>query len=124
MVQTIDVACIDDLTQTMATVADSTALAHAVARRLITPNGQASWWPSYGIDMREFLGSKTPRSAIAAAALIEIRKDERVSDAEVTVSTLTPTAIKLDVAVTTTDGAVLQWSLAVSEASVTVEGLQ
>lgn len=123
MTDTIDVYCIDDLSPTMATVTERTALAHSIARRLITPTGQASWWPQYGIDLREYLGSKVPRSAIGAAALIEIRKDERVSDAQVTVTEVTPTQIALAVDVQTVAGDVLQYTLRIGEVTLAVEGL-
>lgn len=107
----------------MTTVTGRVALAHSIARRLTTPTGQVSWWPQYGLDLRAFLAGKAPRSAIAAAAMVEIRKDERVQDADVTVSDLTPTQIRLDVTVTTTDADLLQWTLAIDAVSVTVEGL-
>jgi len=123
MTETIDLACIDDLTPTMALVTDRTALAHSLARRLTTPGGQASWWPAYGVDLREYLGSKVPRAAIAAAALIEIRKDERVSDAQVTVTELTPTQIALAVDVQTVGADVLQYTLRIGEVTLAVEGL-
>lgn len=64
----------------------------AVARRYMTPHGflgsLGEEWEDYGFDLRKFLSAKmTPpqRAALISGAQQEAMKDERVSNATVTV---------------------------------------
>lgn len=123
MTELIDVDCVSDLTPSMTTVSGNVALAQALARRLTTQKGSAQWWPTYGVDMRSYLLGKVPRSAIAAAATLELRKDERVEDALVEVTELGPSTLSLSVSATMTDGELVQYTLRIADVDVSVEGI-
>jgi hypothetical protein len=92
-------------------VTGNLAVAHALARRLITSTGTLSW-TSDGYDIRRLLNDGIPANtrgpllAIAAFIRAECRKDERVADASVDVSVGGESRDQLVIAidVTTADG--------------------
>ncbi len=84
-----DFSCLFDSPPDMAEVTGRTCLIQAVARRIITPRGTLIDDPNYGFDLTQYVNDD-----IDGADLIRIQdgvraeclKDERVSDAEVTLT--------------------------------------
>lgn len=61
------------------------AFMQAIQRRLSTPRGALWYDESYGLDVRTFLSDTISPSVAQGAIAAEIRKDERVANAEVEV---------------------------------------
>ncbi len=122
---TVDIDCVSDLSPHMPTVSGRVALAQRLARRLSTPRGKIPFWPNFGTDMAEFLGSKVPTWRIANAARLECEKDEQVEEVTVTAEILSGgRSIKLLVAVTTVEGDTFKFTMTLSEAAATLIELQ
>lgn len=70
------------------TVAGFDNLREALTRRLSTPRGGLWYDPTYGLDVRQFIGETVRDGGYEAAALIEaeLEGDERVLNATVTVT--------------------------------------
>lgn len=84
-----DVSCVFDATPNMAMVSGRRCLAEAVARRLITPRGRLIGSPNYGFDLTQYLNDDlTPGDLIriAAGATSEVKNDERVLAATVSIA--------------------------------------
>lgn len=86
-----DLWCVTDLTATMDTIAPDSrlAIAQAVVRRWITPRGALLDDPDYGYDVRGKLNrglTQVELRSLGSLMRLEARKDDRVSDAAVTVS--------------------------------------
>lgn len=100
------------------------AVAHAVARRLVTPTGALSWDLEAGFDLRGLLGADYDdgfAAAVAAAVETEALKDERVAGADATVLFDAPTQSgRISVRLTLADGPTFDLVLAVSSVSVTL----
>lgn len=76
-------------------------LAEAIARRLITPRGGLFYDPSYGLDLRQYLGEALTdevRYEIETLTAAECEKDERVLSATATLIDGPPQARSLRVA--------------------------
>lgn len=80
---TVDVFHDGDFLPEMPEVVGVVALAQRLARRIQTPRGFFPWWPNEGLDISEFLLSRTPTWQIANQVKEEIKRDEQVSDAHV-----------------------------------------
>lgn len=103
----IDLSCVTDLTFDMAEVDPytPTAIAEAQARRLQTGRGQLIYDLTYGTDVRGMLNRGYTESQLATLdteIYNELRKDDRISDTDVTVDfedreTLRVTAISTPV---------------------------
>lgn len=77
-----DISCYPDLDPLGTLVSGNTALAQAIARRLITPRGGLFYDTNYGTDLRLYLNegmTNEAQSRIKAAIEAECSKDERVS---------------------------------------------
>lgn len=107
-----DLACTDDLTETMDEVhpLSTRALAEALYRRLDCPRGGLPDDPDYGIDLRSYLNrGVTTRELrdLAGKIRTELEKDDRVERAFVT---LTPapdgSSFRVEIAVTPIDARV------------------
>jgi phage baseplate assembly protein W len=62
------------------------AFIQAIQRRLSTPRGALFYDPSYGLDLRNFLSDNLSPKVMQGIIAAEIRKDERVENAEVSVT--------------------------------------
>jgi phage baseplate assembly protein W len=62
------------------------AFVQAIQRRLSTPRGALWYDESYGLDVRTFLSDNISPAVAQGAIAAEIRKDERVANAEVSVT--------------------------------------
>lgn len=83
-----DLDCVTDLAPTMRMVSGRTALAQAIARRLITPRGTLIDDPNYGFDVRQYLNDDLgPRDIglISAGIVAQCLQDERVFAAQASV---------------------------------------
>lgn len=65
--------------------AEQVAFMQAIQRRLSTPRGALWYDESYGLDLRTFLSDNINPSVAQGVIAAEIRKDERVANAEVAV---------------------------------------
>lgn len=84
-----DVSCVFDATPNMAMVSGRRCLAEAVARRLITPRGRLIGSPNYGFDLTQYLNDDLTAGdliRIAAGATSEVKNDERVLAAMVSIA--------------------------------------
>lgn len=83
------ISCLGDLDPMFRMVSGRKALAQEIANRLISPRGSYLPDPSYGFDVRAFLNeSVSPREVFAIESGIEAEalKDERIEDADATVT--------------------------------------
>jgi len=86
-----DLSCVFDLDAGMAEVDGRTALAQALARRLITPRGGLIDDGNYGFDVRQFINddaSTSDLARIASSIDSELSKDERVVTSTSTIALL------------------------------------
>jgi hypothetical protein len=86
-----DLSCITDVTPTVDEVdpRSPTAIGEAVLRRLITPRRGVVDDEGYGFDLRGYCNRGVTESdvrSIAARARAEAKKDDRVSDADVSMT--------------------------------------
>lgn len=118
-----DVSCVFDATPDMAMVTGRRCLAEAVARRLITPRGRLIGSPNYGFDLTQFIHddmSPGDLVRIGASATAEVKQDERVLAATVTLS-IALGAMLAKVSIEDADG---PFTLTLSITDVTVEILK
>jgi len=95
-----------DLDPTFGVIIGVLAVAHAVARRFVTPNGSLGWDGDAGHDIRDYLNDDldtSQLSAIAARVRLEALKDERVETAKAQAS-LTNGVLLITLACTTGEG--------------------
>jgi len=85
-----DFSALDDIDQSLRVVDGKTALMQALARRLTTPRGALWYAPAYGYDIGAHVNSSTDVAVIEAAAEAQILDDERVDDADVTITISQP----------------------------------
>jgi hypothetical protein len=86
-----DLSCITDVTPSVDEVdpRSPVAIGEAVLRRLITPRRGVADDEGYGFDLRGYCNrgvTETDVRSIAARARSECKKDDRVSDADVTMT--------------------------------------
>lgn len=86
-----DLVCVTDVTDTLDEVDSQSpaAIAQAIVRRLITPRGGLIDDAEYGYDLRAFVNQGVTQAELARitdSVRSEARKDDRVSDARVTVN--------------------------------------
>lgn len=90
------------------TVSGLEALAQALARRFVTRRGSLKNAPAYGYDLRLLLADALTAGDIAAAetrCLEQLRADERVDDARVSLTfNQTTERLRLEARVTTAEG--------------------
>ena len=85
----LDLSGVLDIQDTAIEASGYLAFAQSLARRLITKRGTLIDDPNYGIDVRDWLNLETtPKNArlLSAQAASELRKDDRVVSATVTVT--------------------------------------
>ncbi len=80
---TVDVFHDGDFLLEMPEVVGPVALAQRIAHRLRTSNGFFPWWQNEGLNVSEFLLSRTPTWQIAHQIKEEVKRDQQVSDAHV-----------------------------------------
>jgi hypothetical protein len=121
---TVDVWCLDDFLPHMPEVRGRIALAHRLVRRWTCPRGRIPWLPNDGTDLRQYLLSHARPADIAQAAKSEALKDEQVEDIQITVEVLdSGRQLNLAIEVTDADGPFV-FTLNITEARVTLIGLE
>ena len=124
-----DLSCVTDLTEDLAEVDPNSVqgIAEALIRRLITPRGALPDDPDYGYDLRGLLNRGTTLAELRNAsgqARSEVRKDDRVRDADVAASfTLGNSTLNVTIAVTPADPALdaFSFTFALTDTSVVIE---
>lgn len=84
-----DILVFPDLDETMEPRTGAVVLGDALARRLTTPRGSLPFHPNYGFDLREYLNSEMTDEELfrcKADSELEVEKDERVLNADSSVS--------------------------------------
>lgn len=102
-------------------VTGARALGQALARRLVTPRGGLLDDPSYGYDLRQLVGDVLDPLAletVRAEVLDQLRADERVDDASVTVTQPTRTSVRVEALVSAAAG---PFRLVIAVSAVTSE---
>ncbi len=121
----VDIDCLNDLDPTFALVSGRKALGQAIVRRLITPRGSLLHAPDYGFDVRAFLNeSVTGREIfqIESGIEAEVLKDERLFEADATVTYDEPTArLTIHLRLTDADG---PFDLVLAVSALKVEDIQ
>jgi hypothetical protein len=130
---TVGLYSLGDFRPGMPKVMGATALVHRLMVRLQTPRGRFSWttsggktagWPNFGTDMRQFLLSKVPPSAVATAAQLECAKDEQVQQANVDAElSNSGRQINLRIRIVTSNGP-FAFSLSITQARLDLIDLQ
>lgn len=104
----IDVATFPDLSDTFMLISGKRAVAEAIYRRLTTPRGSLPFHPDVGVDVRSYLNEDmtlTSMSTLRSDVEQEVKRDERVNDAQVTSTFNTSTeSLEIVVQVGTDDG--------------------
>lgn len=103
---------IDDLDANLSDVSDRTAFAEALVVRITTPRGALWYAPDYGYDIQAAINTATDPTVIEAQATAELLQEERVNDAEVTLTVTEPEGDSatggktwsMDIRITTDDG--------------------
>lgn len=85
-----DFSAVDDIDASLTVADDATAFAQALVRRITTPRGALWYAPAYGYDIGAHINTATAISTIETAAATELLNDERVTDAEVTITVTEP----------------------------------
>lgn len=124
-----DLSCITDLTEDLAEVDPNStqAIAKALIRRLITPRGALPDDKDYGYDLRGLLNQGTTLAQLRSAggqARSECRKDDRVSDVQVTASfTLGTSTLSVSIEVTPADPQLdtFSFTFALTDTSAVIE---
>jgi hypothetical protein len=80
---TVDVFHDGDFLLEMPEVVGVVALAQRLARRIQTSRGFFPWWPNEGLNISDYLLSRTPTWQIANQIKEEIKRDQQVADAHV-----------------------------------------
>lgn len=107
-------------------VTGARALGQALARRLVTSRGSLLDDPSYGYDLRQLVGDVLGPLAletVRAEVLDQLRADERVDDAAVTVTQPTRTSVRVEAVVSAAAGP-LRLVLSVSAVSSEILALE
>lgn len=107
-----DIGGVDDLDWNITPVDDRTALAQALVRRITTPRGALWYAPDYGYDITAYINTSADPAVIESSAAGELLNDERVTEAETTLTVTDPDdgsvtggkSWSLDVQVSTGDG--------------------
>lgn len=121
-ISTITAAGAIDIDPYFKVVSGSTAVLHAIVKRLVTPQGGLIDDEDYGYDLRALVHGSTSRAELnSAIGEIEAQclQDERVSDATVTLLVASG-VLTCKVQVTLVDGQTFRLVLAVSAVSVEV----
>lgn len=119
-----DLSALPDLSWTLKS--GQVNLAEAIARRLITPPGGLFYDPTYGLDLRQYIGEALTdevRYEIETLVAAECEKDERILSAVATIIEAPPQlrSIQIELALETADG---PYRLILSISNVTVEVLR
>ena len=115
-----DLSCVTDLAEDLAEVdqASTRAIAQALVRRLITPRGGLPDDPDYGFYLRGLLNRGVTLAdlrAVSGQARSEVRKDDRVLDANVSAAfTLENSTLSVSVEVTPADADLDEFSFTFS----------
>ena len=121
-ISTITAAGAIDIDPYFKVVSGSTAVLHAIVKRLVTPEGGLIDDADYGYDLRALVNASTSRSELSSAvAMIEAQclQDERVSDATVGLSVVDG-VLTCKVQCTLVDGGSFRLVLGISAVSVDV----
>lgn len=80
-----DISGVDDLDATLSVVTGKRALAQAILRRLTTPLGMLIDDPTYGLDVRSFIGDPVYPDNIKQEIVKQLDQEEEVLRASVAV---------------------------------------
>lgn len=100
--------------------AEELAFMQAIQRRLTTPRGALWYDPSYGLDLRIFLADNVSTGVAQGVIAAEIRKDERVANAEVAISVDDLGKWTVDMSVTALTGENLELTFKIDSSKVEV----
>jgi hypothetical protein len=124
LAETRDLACVTDLTPEMREVTGVVALIHRLARRLQTPRGRFPWWPNFGLDVTQYLLSKTPAWRIQRDIEDECLKDEQCLGCRVRVDqSRDGREMTLTIGIETEEGDYV-FTMSVTQAAATLVSLQ
>lgn len=115
-----DIAGVTDLDPALSIVTGRRALAEAIMRRLTSRKGSLPDDEDYGYDLRLLIGSAVTREQVEQGVRSQVFADERVEDAEVTVTFIGET-IQVDLRITDGDG---PFSLVLGVDALSVETLE
>lgn len=115
-----DIAGVTDLDPALSIVTGRRALAEAIMRRLTSRKGSLPDDEDYGYDLRLLIGSAVTREQVEQGVRSQVFAEERVEDAEVTVTFIGET-IQVDLRITDGDG---PFSLVLGVDALSVETLE
>lgn len=119
-----EMSCTDSI-HTGRFVSGALIVGQACYRRLRTPRGTLRDDPSYGLDLRQFIGSTDTRkleASLPGRIRAELEKDERIESVDVDILTATTTSGDVSFAITIEAVTSLgPFTLQVLASSVTVE---
>ncbi len=96
------------------------AFMQAIQRRLTSPRGALWYDPSYGLALRTLLADNVSVGVAQGVIAAEIRKDERVANAEVTITIDTLGKWKIDMFVTALTGDSLELTFKIDSSKIEV----
>ena len=82
-----DISTLPDLDETFTPISGRRVVAEAIHRRLNTPRGALPFYPTYGLDVRQWLNAsltEAARFSLEANVEAECEKEERVQRASAT----------------------------------------
>lgn len=125
-----DLSCVTDVTDAMDEVDpfSTQGISESIARRLSTPRGALADDPNYGYDLRGFCNrgvTAMQLREVSGAVYAEVKKDDRVNSAIVTVTQPSQRALSVALRITPEDPALNAFNLvlAVTDGAVLVEAL-
>lgn len=126
----VDLSCVADISATLDEVdpTSTQAIREALLRRLATPRGGLPDDPDYGFDVRGLCNRGLTQSQlvdVSTQVRNEVTKDDRVDSATVTVTTPSPSALRVSVVITPVDQSIGIFTLtfAVTDGEVLSEAL-
>ena len=118
-----DIACVDDIDESMSLVSGNRALAESTARRISTPRTGLFYDPEYGVDLRGKLSAIVRPAILTRIVESEALKDERMLDVSASV-TLSETfneqseTLSVDITIVDETGAVREYTITIDELTV------
>ncbi len=103
-----DISTLPDLDETFSPISGRQVVAQAIARWLSTPRGSQPFYPTRGLDVRQWLNSRMGDAevfALTSAVEAECEADERVLSASVEVDfTASTMSMRISISLALADG--------------------